>query len=138
MAYSKKTGSSGKASMSRKYGAKTGKRRAAPFGRVSPGLAKAVKAIVTRQAEVKYCAQQQQDLAIVQQQILLPPPFRWCRLAPLGRGRRHALVTRSGTRTVTSTSRSRSMATLSLLLPGVSRCFTSSTALSRTVRCLRR
>lgn len=73
MAYSKKTGSSGKASMSRKYGAKTGKRRAAPFGRVSPGLTKAVKAVVARQAETKYCAQEQQLNAIVQQQILMPP-----------------------------------------------------------------
>lgn len=85
MAYSKKTGSSGKASVSRKYGAKTGKRRAAPFGRVSPGLTKAVKAIVTRQAEVKYCAQQQQDLAIVQQQILMPPSL-FSMLPPCGVG----------------------------------------------------
>lgn len=73
MAYSKKTGSYAKASMSRKYGAKTGKRRAAPFGRVSAGLAKAVKAVVARQAEVKYCADEPQSQAIVQQQILLPP-----------------------------------------------------------------
>lgn len=73
MAYSKKIGASRKPSMASKYGAKAGKRRAAPFGRVSQGtLTKAVKQVIARQAEVKYCASANDDQVQVPTKIIVP------------------------------------------------------------------
>ena len=77
MAYSKKIGASRKSGMASKYGAKAGKRRAAPFGRVSQGtLTKAIKSVIARQAEVKYVASTYEDQEQVATTLIVPAGLR--------------------------------------------------------------
>ena len=77
MAYSKKIGASRKSGMASKYGAKAGKRRAAPFGRVSQGtLTKAIKSVIARQAEVKYVASTYEDQEQVATTLIVPGGLR--------------------------------------------------------------
>lgn len=76
MAYSKKARMSPKSTLGRGKGARVGK-RSAPVVRVTKGaLTKAVKAVIARQAEVKYVASTNEDQVQVPTTCLIPTSLR--------------------------------------------------------------